>query len=53
MRADVSFTADFLTIPMFLLTLSVRNGQPLFRKETPVMILIGCAGASASIPAVS
>ncbi|BGP09448.1 Uncharacterized UPF0442 protein C7D4.12c [Rhodotorula toruloides] len=34
----------FLTIPMFLLTLSVRNGQPLFRKETPVMILIGCAG---------
>ncbi|GJN90300.1 hypothetical protein Rhopal_003308-T1 [Rhodotorula paludigena] len=34
----------FLTIPMFLLTLAVRNGQPLFRKETPIMILIGCAG---------
>ncbi|GAA5902094.1 hypothetical protein JCM8208_002475 [Rhodotorula glutinis] len=34
----------FLTIPMFLLTLAVRNGQPLFRKETPVMILVGSAG---------
>ncbi|GAA5840010.1 hypothetical protein JCM11251_006586 [Rhodosporidiobolus azoricus] len=33
-----------LTIPMFLLCLSLRNGQPLFRKETPIMILIGCAG---------
>lgn len=30
---------------MFLLTLAVRNGQPLFRKETPVMILVGSAGA--------
>ncbi|KAM0786574.1 hypothetical protein ACM66B_002030 [Microbotryomycetes sp. NB124-2] len=34
----------FLTIPCFLLCLSLRNGQPLFRKETPLMILIGCAG---------
>jgi len=35
---------------MFLLTLAVRNGQPLFRKETPVMILVGSAGASLSFP---
>ncbi|KAK4046802.1 pheromone-regulated protein prm10 [Microbotryomycetes sp. JL201] len=34
----------FLTIPCFLLCLSLRNGQPLFRKETPLMIIIGCAG---------
>ncbi|BGP41464.1 pheromone-regulated protein prm10 [Rhodotorula kratochvilovae] len=34
----------FLTIPMFLLTLAVRNGQPLFRKETLVMIVVGSAG---------
>ncbi|GAA5888536.1 hypothetical protein JCM6882_008989 [Rhodosporidiobolus microsporus] len=33
-----------LTIPMFLLCLSLRNGQPLFRKETLIMVLIGCAG---------
>ncbi|GAA5820060.1 hypothetical protein JCM3770_002122 [Rhodotorula araucariae] len=34
----------FLTIPMFLLTLAVRNGQPLFRRETLVMIVVGSAG---------
>ncbi|GAA6040548.1 hypothetical protein JCM8097_005458 [Rhodosporidiobolus ruineniae] len=33
-----------LTIPMFLLCLSLRNGQPLFRKETVLMVLIGSAG---------
>ncbi|GAA6016268.1 hypothetical protein JCM10207_000452 [Rhodosporidiobolus poonsookiae] len=33
-----------LTIPMFLLCLALRNGQPLFRKETLLMVLIGSAG---------
>lgn len=36
--------ADFLTIPMYLLVLALRNGQPLFRKETLMMIIIGSAG---------
>lgn len=34
----------FLTIPCFLLMLSLRNGQPFYRKETVLMILIGSAG---------
>ncbi|POY73279.1 hypothetical protein BMF94_3613 [Rhodotorula taiwanensis] len=34
----------FLTIPMYLLVLALRNGQPLFRKETLVMIVVGSAG---------
>ncbi|GAA5860985.1 hypothetical protein JCM3774_003215 [Rhodotorula dairenensis] len=34
----------FLTIPMYLLVLALRNGQPLFRKETVMMIVIGSAG---------
>lgn len=33
-----------LTIPMFLLCLALRNGQPLFRKETVLMVIIGSAG---------
>ncbi|GAA5991484.1 hypothetical protein JCM11641_002055 [Rhodosporidiobolus odoratus] len=33
-----------LTIPMFLLCLALRNGQPLFRKETLVMLVVGSAG---------
>lgn len=39
-----SVTIDFLTIPMFLLVLALRNGQPLFRKETVVMLVVGSAG---------
>ncbi|GAA5991180.1 hypothetical protein JCM10908_006573 [Rhodotorula pacifica] len=34
----------FLTIPMYLLVLALRNGQPLFRKETAMMMIIGSAG---------
>ncbi|BGP17725.1 hypothetical protein JCM10213_005306 [Rhodosporidiobolus nylandii] len=33
-----------LTIPMFLLCLALRNGQPLFRRETLVMLVVGSAG---------
>ncbi|GAA5829999.1 hypothetical protein JCM3766R1_006734 [Sporobolomyces carnicolor] len=38
----------FLTIPMFLLMLALRNGQPLFRKETILMVLIGSGGFAAN-----
>ncbi|GAA6058998.1 hypothetical protein JCM10212_001708 [Sporobolomyces blumeae] len=38
----------FLTIPMFLLMLALRNGQPLFRKETILMVLVGSAGFAAN-----
>ncbi|KAK4705172.1 hypothetical protein P7C70_g1030, partial [Phenoliferia sp. Uapishka_3] len=33
-----------LTIPCYLMCLSLRNGQPMWRKETPIMVLIGSAG---------
>ncbi|KAL8277568.1 hypothetical protein RQP46_010000 [Phenoliferia psychrophenolica] len=33
-----------LTIPCYLLMLSLRNGQPLYRRELPTMIAIGSAG---------
>ncbi|GAA5827834.1 hypothetical protein JCM5353_005659 [Sporobolomyces roseus] len=38
----------FLTIPAFLLMLALRNGQPLFRKETILMIIVGSAGFAAN-----
>ncbi|KAK4055809.1 pheromone-regulated protein prm10 [Microbotryomycetes sp. JL221] len=34
----------FLTIPCFLTCLALRNGQPIFRRETPIMICVGAAG---------
>jgi hypothetical protein len=33
---------------MFLLMLALRNGQPFFRKETILMVIIGSGGASPS-----
>ncbi|BGP51677.1 pheromone-regulated protein prm10 [Rhodotorula kratochvilovae] len=38
----------FLTIPMFLLCMALKNGQPLFRRDTVAMVAIGCAGFSAN-----
>ncbi|KAI5474725.1 DUF1212 family protein [Pseudohyphozyma bogoriensis] len=38
----------FLTCPMFLLLLALRNGQPFYRKELPIMIIIGSAGFCAN-----
>ncbi|GAA5957197.1 hypothetical protein JCM21900_004677 [Sporobolomyces salmonicolor] len=38
----------FLTIPMYLLMLALRNGQPLFRKETILMVFIGSGGFAAN-----
>ena len=38
----------FLTAPCYLLMLGLRNGQPLWRKETPVMLIVGCAGFAAN-----
>ncbi|CDR46342.1 hypothetical protein NBRC10512_007419 [Rhodotorula toruloides] len=34
----------FLTVPGFLLCMALKNGQPLFRRDTLAMLLIGCAG---------
>lgn len=45
-RATIPPWFYFLTIPWFLLMLALRNGQPFFRKETIVMLIIGSAGES-------
>ncbi|PRQ70737.1 Protein of unknown function (DUF1212)-domain containing protein [Rhodotorula toruloides] len=34
----------FLTVPGFLLCMALKNGQPLFRRDTLAMLLIGSAG---------
>lgn len=34
----------FLCVPGYALWLSLRNQQPIMRKELPVMILVACAG---------
>lgn len=39
-----ALTADFLCAPGYSLGLSLRNQQPLFAKELPVMVIISCAG---------
>ncbi|KPV73415.1 uncharacterized protein RHOBADRAFT_29137 [Rhodotorula graminis WP1] len=38
----------FLTIPSFLLCMALKNGQPLFRRDTLAMVVIGSAGFSAN-----
>ncbi|GAA5919899.1 hypothetical protein JCM1841_002103 [Sporobolomyces salmonicolor] len=38
----------FFTIPLFLLCMALKNGQPLFRRDTLAMVVIGCAGFSAN-----
>ncbi|GAA5833609.1 hypothetical protein JCM3766R1_002588 [Sporobolomyces carnicolor] len=38
----------FLTIPTFLLCMAMKNGQPLFRRDTLAMVVIGGAGFSAN-----
>ncbi|ORY88404.1 hypothetical protein BCR35DRAFT_263408, partial [Leucosporidium creatinivorum] len=43
-RATIPQWWYFLTIPAFLLMLALRNGQPFYRKETIVMLLVGSAG---------
>lgn len=34
----------FLCCPAYAFFLSLRNQQPLFQKEMPIMVLISCAG---------
>ncbi|BGP11479.1 pheromone-regulated protein prm10 [Rhodotorula toruloides] len=34
----------FLTVPGFLLCMALKNGQPLFRRDTLAMLFIGSAG---------
>ncbi|SCZ87816.1 BZ3500_MvSof-1268-A1-R1_Chr2-3g05284 [Microbotryum saponariae] len=43
-RATISPYWFFFTIPCFLLLLALRNGQPLFRKESFIMVLFGSTG---------
>jgi hypothetical protein len=45
-RATISPWFYFFTAPCYLLALSLRNGQPLLRKETIYMVAVGCAGVS-------
>ena len=40
----------FISAPAYLFVLGLRNGQPVFRKETIIMIIIGSAGKSISLP---
>lgn len=47
-RATIPAWWYFLTIPAYLLMLGLRNGQPLWRKETLIMLIIGSAGFSAN-----
>ncbi|KAL8287513.1 hypothetical protein RQP46_003371 [Phenoliferia psychrophenolica] len=43
-RATIPQKWYIFTIPMYCLMLGLRNGQPMFRKETIIMLLIGSAG---------
>ncbi|SCV74945.1 BQ2448_7974 [Microbotryum intermedium] len=47
-RATISPYWYFLTIPCYLLLLALRNGQPLFRKESVIMVVFGSAGFCAN-----
>lgn len=43
-RATISPWFFFISAPCYLFVLGLRNGQPIRRKETIIMILIGSAG---------
>jgi uncharacterized membrane protein YjjB (DUF3815 family) len=43
-RATINPWFYFLTAPCYLILLGMRNGQPLVRKESIVMVIIGCSG---------
>ncbi|GAA5875113.1 hypothetical protein JCM16303_005013 [Sporobolomyces ruberrimus] len=47
-RATIPQWYYFLTIPTFLLCMAMKNGQPLFRRDTLAMVVIGGAGFSAN-----
>ncbi|GAA6010558.1 hypothetical protein JCM11491_002968 [Sporobolomyces phaffii] len=47
-RATIPQWYYFLTIPTFLLCMALKNGQPLFRRDTLAMVVIGGAGFSAN-----
>ncbi|GAA5907072.1 uncharacterized protein JCM6883_006129 [Sporobolomyces salmoneus] len=47
-RATIPQWYYFLTIPTFLVCMAMKNGQPLFRRDTLAMVLIGSAGFSAN-----
>lgn len=43
-----SLLADFVTVPAFLACMAVQNGQPLFRRDSLAMVVIGSAGFAAN-----
>ncbi|GAA5931937.1 hypothetical protein JCM10213_005896 [Rhodosporidiobolus nylandii] len=45
-RATIPAWWYFLSIPLFLICMAIKNGQHVFRRDTLVMVLIGCAGFS-------
>ncbi|GAA5958546.1 hypothetical protein JCM3765_006670 [Sporobolomyces pararoseus] len=47
-RATIPQWYYFLTIPTFLLCMAMKNGQPLFRRDTLAMVVIGGAGFAAN-----
>lgn len=47
-RATIPQWYYFLTIPTFLLCMALKNGQPLFRRDTLAMVVIGGAAFSAN-----
>ncbi|GAA6059552.1 hypothetical protein JCM10212_000608 [Sporobolomyces blumeae] len=47
-RATIPQWYYFITIPTFLLCMALKNGQPLFRRNTLAMVVIGGAAFSAN-----
>lgn len=45
-----SLHSVFLSAPGYLLLLGLRNGQPLRRKESLIMVIVGSAGAFLPFP---
>ncbi|GAA6034662.1 hypothetical protein JCM8097_001104 [Rhodosporidiobolus ruineniae] len=43
-RATIPRWWYFLTIPCFLFSIGVTNGQPMLKRDTLAMVVIGCAG---------
>lgn len=48
-RATISPYFYFISIPAYVLFLAARNGQPIFRWQSVVMMVIGSAGESLSL----
>ncbi|TKA53870.1 hypothetical protein B0A53_03660 [Rhodotorula sp. CCFEE 5036] len=47
-RARIPPWFYFLTVPCYLICMAVKNGQPLFRRDSLAMVAIGSAGFAAN-----